>query len=145
MLAFKPSMQNNETLWTKVGIPSRGLALHNAIKSGLPYHVYTELAAVTKLDKRDIANYVAIAPATLSRRAKAGKFTPEEGDKLYRFTEVLVAANALFENDLQSAISWLNSPVKGLGNKRPLDMLSTSAESEAVLDLIGRLEHGVFA
>ena len=145
MLAFKPSLQNNDSLWDKVGIPSRGLALHNAIKNGLPYHVYTALAAITKIDKKDIAKYIAIAPATLSRRAKAGKFTPDEGDKFYRFTEVLAAANALFESDLQGAIAWLNSPVKGLGNKRPLDMLSTSAESEAVLDLIGRLEHGVFA
>lgn len=93
------------------------------------------------MDKKEIARVVAIAPATLSRRAKHGKFTAEEGDKLYRFTEVLVAAVALFENDLESAMHWLKTPAQGLGNKRPLDMLATSAETRSVLDLIGRLEH----
>ena len=93
------------------------------------------------MDKKEIARVVTIAPATLSRRAKNGKFTAEEGDKLYRFTAVVVAAIALFENDLESAMYWLQTLAQGLGNKRPLDMLATSAETRSVLDLIGRLEH----
>jgi putative toxin-antitoxin system antitoxin component (TIGR02293 family) len=144
MLAFQPTLQSPKTLWSQVGIPPRGIKLHSAIHAGLPYDVYTKLAKVTSIDKKDIARCIAIAPATLNRRAKAGKFTPEEGDKLYRFTEVLVASTDLFEGDLDSAINWLKSPAKGLGGKHPLEMMSTSAESEAVLDLIGRLEHGVF-
>ena len=137
-----PSMQ--ETLWSRVGIPARGMALHEAIHNGLSFNVYHELASITTMYKKDIARVMAIAPATLSRRAKSGRFTAEEGDKLYRFTEVLAAAVALFENDLDSAMQWLKTPAQGLGNKRPLDMLTTSAESTSVLDLIGRLEHGVF-
>ncbi|MEX5670013.1 antitoxin Xre/MbcA/ParS toxin-binding domain-containing protein, partial [Pseudomonas neuropathica] len=38
---------------------------------------------------------------------------------------------------------WLTSPVRGLGSKRPLEMLGTRVEANAVLDLIGRLERGV--
>jgi putative toxin-antitoxin system antitoxin component (TIGR02293 family) len=144
MLAFQPNLQSPQTLWSQVGMPARGIKLHSAIHAGLPYEVYTKLAKVTGIDKKDIAQCIAIAPATLNRRAKAGKFTPDEGDKLYRLTEVLSAATDLFEGDLESAISWLKAPAKGLGGKRPLEMMSTSAESEAVMDLIGRLEHGVF-
>ena len=36
------------------------------------------------------------------------------------------------------------SNVRGLGNKKPLNMLGTSAESQALLSLIGQLEKGVF-
>lgn len=39
----------------------------------------------------------------------------------------------------------MTRPVRGLGDRRPMDMLSTSAESQAVIDLIVRLEHGVFS
>ncbi|WP_457373128.1 antitoxin Xre/MbcA/ParS toxin-binding domain-containing protein [Pseudomonas sp. TE12234] len=37
----------------------------------------------------------------------------------------------------------MSSPVQGLGLKRPMDMLGTRVEANAVLDLIGRLERGV--
>jgi len=39
----------------------------------------------------------------------------------------------------------MSSNIIGLDNKRPLNMLSTSAGCDAVTDMIGRLEHGVFA
>ena len=41
-------------------------------------------------------------------------------------------------------IGWINTPVRGLG-KYPLDKLETRVETQAILDLIGRLENGVLA
>ncbi|AFT68843.1 hypothetical protein B5T_00558 [Alloalcanivorax dieselolei B5] len=61
----------------------------------------------------------------------------------YRFAEVLKAATDLFEGDKARARQWLLNPVRGLGGRRPIEMLATSAGAEAVLNLIGRLEHGV--
>jgi putative toxin-antitoxin system antitoxin component (TIGR02293 family) len=49
----------------------------------------------------------------------------------------------LFENDIAAATGWMSTPVRGLSSKRPLDMISTRVETNAVLDLIGRLERGV--
>ncbi|WP_347912634.1 antitoxin Xre/MbcA/ParS toxin-binding domain-containing protein [Pseudomonas grandcourensis] len=50
---------------------------------------------------------------------------------------------SLFERDTVAAVKWMSSPVQGLGLKRPIDMLGTRAEVNAVLDLIGRLERRV--
>jgi putative toxin-antitoxin system antitoxin component (TIGR02293 family) len=97
-----------------------------------------------RIEKKVLAACLSIAPATLHRRAKGGKFTPDESDKLYRFTGVLIAAIALFEGNQGEAIACLLSDIKELGDKKPLDMLSTSAGCDAVIDMIGRLEHGVF-
>lgn len=63
----------------------------------------------------------------------------------FRLAELISAATELFEGDEAKAIAWLKKPAKGLGNKRPIDMAATSAEAKAVRDLIGQLEHGVFA
>nr|WP_237150797.1 MULTISPECIES: antitoxin Xre/MbcA/ParS toxin-binding domain-containing protein [unclassified Pseudomonas] len=49
----------------------------------------------------------------------------------------------LFEDDAATATEWMSSPVRGLGSKRPLEMLRTRVETNAVLDLIGRLQRGV--
>ncbi|WP_233266249.1 type II RES/Xre toxin-antitoxin system antitoxin [Cobetia sp. L2A1] len=97
------------------------------------------------LESKELARYVVIPPATLKRRADTGYFKPAEGDRLYRFAEVYKSAVDLFEGDKAKAKEWLLSPVRGLGGRRPVEMVATTAGAEAVLDLIGRLEHGVFA
>ncbi|MFS1947260.1 antitoxin Xre/MbcA/ParS toxin-binding domain-containing protein [Vibrio lentus] len=60
------------------------------------------------------------------------------------FDQVFQAALALFGSK-EVAHCWLNHPVQGLGNKRPIHMLSTAEDTKLVLNLIGRLEHGVFS
>ncbi|WP_027351047.1 type II RES/Xre toxin-antitoxin system antitoxin [Halotalea alkalilenta] len=133
------------SFWKRVGMPPRGAGLHQALRDGIPYTVYTRLASMAGLEHKELAKYVVIPQATLQRRAKLGRFKQDEGDRLYRFAEVLEAATALFEGDKEGARQWLLHPVRGLGGRRPVEMLATSAEVEAVLELIGRLEHGVVA
>lgn len=55
----------------------------------------------------------------------------------------LYLSMTLFEDNVAAAREWMNSPVRGLGSKRPLEMLRTRVETRAVVDLIGRLERGV--
>ena len=142
---FEPGAHAQTDLWYRLGIPARGLRLHQALQEGLPYRVYDQLAAATGLDKAALAKVVEIAPATLHRRLKAGRFTKDESDRLYRLAQVFSSACELFEGDAQAAREWLHRPVRGLGGARPADMIATSAQTAAVMDLIGRLEHGIFA
>lgn len=131
--------------WEAIGIPPRGANLYRALREGVPYGVYKQLASAAGLEHQELARYLVIPPATLRRRSKSGRFKIDESDRLYRFAEILKSATDLFEGDRERARQWLISPVRGLGGRRPVEMLATSAETEAVLDLIGRLEHGVFA
>lgn len=141
---YYPAAPSCADFWRSLGIPPRGNRLHEALRRGLPYAVFGRLADLAGLDRKALAKFAAIAPATLQRRAKAGRFNQDESDRLYRLAEVLKAATDLFEGDRDAANAWLNKPIRGLGGRRPMEMLATSAETEAVLDLIGRLEHGVF-
>ena len=127
-----------------MGLPSRRLELHEAVKEGIPYTVYTKLAAVSGLEIKELARYVVISSATLKRRAKAGRFTLDEGDRLYRFAVVFRSAVALFEGDPERARRWILNPVCALGGRRPVEMVATTVGTKAVLDLVGRLEHGLF-
>jgi putative toxin-antitoxin system antitoxin component (TIGR02293 family) len=56
---------------------------------------------------------------------------------------VFEKALTLFEDDVTAATEWMSSPARGLGSKRPLDMLRARVETRAFVDLIGRLESGV--
>jgi putative toxin-antitoxin system antitoxin component (TIGR02293 family) len=133
-----------DEFWKALGLPSGRLALHEAVKEGVPYTAYTKLAAASGLESRELARYVAISSATLRRRANAGRFKLDEGDRLYRFAAVFKSAIELFEGDRERARHWIFNPVHGLGGRRPVEMVTTTVGTKAVLDLVGQLEHGVF-
>jgi len=58
--------------------------------------------------------------------------------------ELRKAATDLFAGDEQSADEWLNKPAKALNGRKPIDMTNSDAELRLALDLVGRLQHGVF-
>jgi putative toxin-antitoxin system antitoxin component (TIGR02293 family) len=60
-----------------------------------------------------------------------------------RLTAITEAAQTFFVSD-EAAQRWLNHPVRGLGDKRPVDMVHTDEDTETVLNLIGCLDHGMF-
>ncbi len=62
-----------------------------------------------------------------------------------RLHKIQLASLEFFEGNNESAQEWMKQPVKGLGNKRPIDMVCTDADTKTVLDLIGCLDHGVFS
>jgi hypothetical protein len=47
------------------------------------------------------------------------------------------------DNDRPSR--WMRSPLLALGNRAPLDLLDTAEGIELVMNILGRIEHGVFS
>lgn len=141
---FIPLPVEND-FWHDVGIPSRGNSLYTAINHGFAYSTIQQLSSRTGVDIKRISISAGIKSATLQRRSKDGKFKSAESDALHRYAEVYEAALALFEQDSDLTTNWMVNPVKALGNKKPIDMLETSAQASEVLNVIGRLEHGVFS
>lgn len=140
---FIPTLVEDD-YWAQIGMPHRGNALLKAIDVGLPYTTIRRFSDRINMDVGVISVSAGISSATLARRAKVGRFKPQESDGLHRMAEVYRLAEALFENDEKLAQSWMTSPVKALGGRKPIDMMQTSAEAGEVLNVIGRLEHGVF-
>lgn len=60
-----------------------------------------------------------------------------------QYAKVLISAVQFFENE-KEALLWLKTPVKALGDRKPINMLSNDKDAEIVLNVIGRLEHGIF-
>lgn len=140
---YQPDPPALDCIWSVLGLPSRGTRLHELIHQGLPFEHLDQIATLLQMQRGVISRAIGVSPATLLRRAKAGRFNTLESDRLVALVAVFEGALSLFENDVAAATKWMSSPVRGLGSKRPLDMLGTRAETEAVLDLIGRLERGV--
>jgi putative toxin-antitoxin system antitoxin component (TIGR02293 family) len=139
---YQPGPPALDCIWSALGLPSRGTRLHELIHQGLPFDHLDQIASLLQLKREVISKAIYVSPTTLARRAKVGRFNTQESDRLVALIAVFKEALSLFERDVVAATGWMNTPVRGLGLKRPLDMMRTRVETMAVFDLIGRLERG---
>lgn len=98
------------------------------------------------IDEDDITLLLGISTRTLRRRKKAGRrLTPEESDRLFRLQKISSSALDLFEGNVTAMRRWLKTPLPVLSGETPLAYSDTEPGAQFVLNLITRLEHGVFA
>jgi putative toxin-antitoxin system antitoxin component (TIGR02293 family) len=118
--------------------------LHESVSIGLPFRSILTLGESSHLLIEEISSVAGIPSRTLSRRKAEGRFRPEESDRLLRVSTVFERAVGLFDGDRPAATQWLRTPQPALGGQPPLEFARTEVGAGEVLDLIGRLEHGVF-
>jgi len=145
MRTYVPELHTEESaLWRYAGLPARGLELTRLLKTGLPVDVLDNIRHWSAMSKADIMRFTGISERNVTRRKNAGKgLSPDESERVARFVRVMDAAVQLFAGNKEDASHWLSSNVKGLGNTSPISLISTESGALEVLDLIGRLEHGV--
>ena len=124
--------------------PRTALQWITVIRQGIPSAASESLAKALRMTQSELAASLGIPERTLARRKKEGMFNSEESAKLVRLARVVERAGEVFE-DLDAALDWLKSPNAALSGVTPLSMLDTDIGAEAVLDTLGRIEHGVFA
>lgn len=141
----KTSSKRPAGLLAVLALPRQPVDAHSKIMAGFPSDIVAKIAQETALDEATICKTIGISRTTLHRRSKeAGQaFSPEQSGKLYLFARVMDAAMRLFNGDKDAALTWLNSPARALGGERPMHMLTSPTGVEAVVDLIGQIEHGV--
>lgn len=134
-------------LLSALGLPAAAIAAHDSINIGLSATILRNITEATQLDEATLLRMAGIDRNTYSRRLNSAekRFSPEQSARVYTLARAISAARELFNNDNTRLAQWLNRPAKGLGGKKPAELLSTPAGAEAVLTLVGRLEHGVLS
>lgn len=116
------------------------------IRSGFWIEEIPFTTRLTGLTQKALAERIGLSPRTLQRMLKERtRLSPEESDRLYRIQKVGSAALALFKGDLAAMQRWLKTPLPALSGESPLAYSDTEPGAQLVLDLIDRLEHGVFS
>jgi len=115
------------------------------VRDGFPFKTLAEFQKTTDLPWTQISRSLAIPQRTLTRRQSQGRLQADESDRVLRMSIIFDLAVDLFEGDVAEARKWLLSPQPGLGGEVPLDFASTEVGAREVENLLGRLEHGVFA
>lgn len=143
----QPAVQSFKPLWRFVGLPAeRGIELTHFLRQGLSVSVLDNIQEWSGMSKTELLRISGINERNIARRKNAGHpLNVDESERIARLVRVFDAAVRLFDGDKLAASQWLNSPVKGLGHLCPIDLIATESGALEVIDLIGRVEHGVFA
>jgi putative toxin-antitoxin system antitoxin component (TIGR02293 family) len=114
------------------------------IQKGLRFSELKTLQDTLDLPFEKLAAKLCISRSTLQRRKAAGRLSPDESDKIVRYSR-LVRQAADFFGDMEKARAWLKHPQYGLGGAVPLDYARTEAGAREVEDLLGRMKYGVYS
>jgi|SRR3989344_1500970 len=128
-----------QSVWQAIELPVRGIDLIEAVNRGLPCTPFLRLAIWLDIPPAVGRQCVGISPSTWRRRVVTGRLSVQESDRLYRFVSTLDLALQLFEGDKSTAYAWLCRPQRGLTNRCAIDLLATTAGTDAIRELIGRL------
>jgi putative toxin-antitoxin system antitoxin component (TIGR02293 family) len=146
----RASQQTHEARYASQGASlglsaARAADLIDRVRRGLSFKALQSLSMESGIAIPEIAQVLEIPERTLARRKARGKFAPDESERLLRLSTVFEKAVELFAGDIAAAVAWLRSPKAALGHASPLDYTRSELGAREVEDLIGRLEHGVFA
>ncbi len=113
------------------------------LKEGLPAESFDRLRRRLNISDNALAKIVQIPKRTLDRRRQSGKLRTDESERIFRLARVYDMAESVFGNP-KKAENWLKKPARGLGGKIPLEYADTDLGALEVINLLGRVEHGVF-
>jgi putative toxin-antitoxin system antitoxin component (TIGR02293 family) len=124
---------------------SKGGALADVIREGLPVKSLFLLAERLNLRQAEISEKIGIPRRTLTRRlAQHSRLTAAESDRAVRLAQVF--SNAIDTlGDEEKAAAWLKTPNRALRGGRPLDQLDTDPGVREVESVLGRIAYGVYS
>ena len=123
-----------------IALPAPTLA---EIRSGLAVGFLDRLKDTLKVTETQLASVVGIPRQTLVRRRRQGVLRRDEGDRAAMVAKVFNRALSYFDGNREYALDWLKHPHPALAGETPLERADTATGAEDVVDLIGRMEHGI--
>lgn len=127
--------------------PRSLLDVHRWVSHGIPSASILYLAnAVEPLPSEMLSEALGVSLRTLHRKkgAEGDTLTVAQGGRTFKFAEVVAKARLVL-GSREAAIRWLTSPAMGLDQQKPIDLLATPAGTQLVEELLGRIEHGIYA
>lgn len=125
-------------------LPRSALDWISLVRQGISANAVDAALKVMGMGQAELAKALDIPERTLARRKKEGVLSRDESGKLVRLARVVERAAEVFEDE-HAALDWLKSANPGLGGASPLSLLDTDLGAVAVINTLGRIEHGVFA
>jgi putative toxin-antitoxin system antitoxin component (TIGR02293 family) len=116
---------------------------HGIWVNPIPMNQNKRTAQSERLMGLELAGLLGISQSTYQRRSKPNhKLQPKESEGVYRIAALFDRATEVFGTE-ELARQWLNQPIRALGGKIPIQYARTEVGAHLVMQILGRIEHGV--
>lgn len=123
---------------------AQGVLGEPEVRRGVPVSTVTAAAATLDLPLTQVLEWLSISPRTWVRRKQQGVLDLLEGDRVARLQRLTRRAGAVLGGPTEGR-TWLLTPQRSLQRRTPFMVASTEVGAEAVFQVLGRIEHGVFS
>jgi putative toxin-antitoxin system antitoxin component (TIGR02293 family) len=111
---------------------------------GVTKDALLHLAEYFGLSVNEIAQLLPVADRTLRRYTPKKHFNRVLSEQILQLAQVAARGSEVFK-DKDDFLTWLNQPNIALANKTPKSLLCSRFGTDMVLDVLGRIEYGVFS
>lgn len=123
--------------------PHSSVDLVDLVRNGLPSKGVTSLSHKLGISPGELSKYLHVSLKTL-QRYKDKVLDINMSDRLLTVALVYSKCVDVFGSE-KNSVAWLKSPVHALNGARPLDYLDTNAGAKMIMNLLGRIEYGVYS
>lgn len=118
--------------------------LNHLAEEGLPKQALVIFMQKINLDERRLFSYLDVTRRTIDNYKPRERLRLYISDRLIHLAELYVKGKEIFDS-FGNFHSWLNRPSVDLGGEKPVDRIQTRKGIDELLQVLGRIEHGILA
>ena len=115
-----------------------------AVESGVPLDVISSFIAASGVEMKDVYDIVIPSRTLKHRKARNESLSLDESDKFARLVRIYDHTVKVF-GEPERARRWLEKPKHRFHERSPLEMLRTEFGARLVEEMLGQIDHGMFA
>ncbi len=117
----------------------------NMARTGITRNEYnTFVHVIFKYSDKDFAVIAGTSVRTLSRLKPKQNIPPQAAEVTISLMRALSKATEIFGSE-ENAVKWLKTPNQILDGMTPVQAMSSRFGAEEVMDILGRIEYGVYS
>ncbi|MBI1768995.1 MAG: DUF2384 domain-containing protein [Bacteroidetes bacterium] len=118
--------------------------LSTLAEKGLPKQSLVFFLRKSRLDEKRVFRYLDVTKRTLDNYKPDERMRLYISDRLIHLAELYAKGKELF-NGIDGFSEWLNLPSIDLNGEKPIDQIHSRKGIDDLLDILGRIEHGILA
>ena len=111
-------------------------------QAGVPKGALLSLIRYLGWSVADMVSLLPITERTVQRYGVRQRFKPAVSEQILDIAQVVARGVEVF-GDRQRFLAWMGYPSAALGDKKPVDLLSSRFGADLVMKELGRIEHGI--
>ncbi len=113
-------------------------------EKGLPKQSLVFFLRKSRLDEKRVFRYLDVTKRTLDNYKPEERMRLYISDRLIHLAELYAKGKELF-NGIDGFTEWLNLPSIDLEGEKPIDQIHSRKGIDDLLEILGRIEHGILA